>query len=300
MSKLLARRAITTIPVTGGSSTALPIGNMPGWTQIVADDFNYTYAIGSVASDQDGELLPGCAAYAELHDKFTFYPDGWNTTHGGKVYEILPTEPGYIEPGQPGYPAYHPAVNSKYYPSKTIYFENSCAKVYHHSEDIGGIMTALGAAIKPKLPSGDYMIGPYARWQFRMRSQNVTAAPANSYWHWVPLGIDSNNWPQNGELDWPEGDIGKPVAGNYHPASNVNETYHVTSGEDPTQWNIFTVEWTPGRLKWWCNNALRLNTTDRVPSQPQAFLFQHESDWRQPIGTGIVEIDWVAMWTYTP
>lgn len=290
MSRLLSRRA-TNAPVTSGSSTALPIGNLPGWTQVVADDFNYTYPIGSIASDNNGELLVGSGAYAELHDKFTFYPDGWNTTHGDKTYAL--------NSGEPGYPG-NIIVRSKYYPSKTVYFEDSCLKIYHHSEDISGTMYALGAAIKPKLPSGDYMIGPYGRWQFRMRSQNVSAAPANSYWHWVPLGIDSNNWPSNGELDWPEGDIGKPVAGNYHPASPSNETYHVTSGEDPTQWNIFTVEWTPGRVKWWCNDALRLNTTDRVPSQPQAFLFQHESDWRQPVGTGTVEIDWVAMWTYTP
>ncbi len=65
VSRLMPRRAATAyVPQT----TTLPIGDLPGWTQIVADDFNYTYPIGSIASDNNGELLSNCAAYAELHD----------------------------------------------------------------------------------------------------------------------------------------------------------------------------------------------------------------------------------------
>lgn len=284
MSRLLPRRA-TAIPYAP-PSTGLPVGNLPGWTQIVADDFNYAYPIGSIASDNDGELLSTCSAYAELHDKFTFYPDGWNSTWGGKA--------GTDTNGNAV------TVQAKYYPSKTIYFENSCCKIYQHSETIGGLLTGLGAAVKPKNPSGTYTFGPYLRYQFRMRAVNVNASP--SYFHWVPLGIDTNNWPSNGELDWPEGDVASPVAGNYHPADPTNITQHVNSGENPSDWNIFTVEWTPGNMKWWCNGALRLNTTDRVPTGPLAFLFQFETTNVQPNAATVstIEVDWVAVWNYTP
>lgn len=284
MSRLLPRRA-SLAPYTPPVTT-LPIGDLPGWTQIVADDFNYNYPIGSIQSDNNGELLVGAAAYAELHDKFTFYPDGWNTTWGGK--QGKDTSGNTV------------TLQTKYYPSKTVYFENSCCKIYQHSEDIGGFMTALGATVKPKLPGGAYKLGPYGRYQFRMRATGVSASP--SYLGWVPLAIDSANWPGNGEFDWPEGDIASPVAGNYHPANPTNVTQHVNSGEDPFAWNIYTVEWIPGNLKWYCNSALRLNTSDRVPTGGLAVLFQVGSMDTQPdpavIGT--VEIDWVAIWNYTP
>ncbi len=284
MSRLLPRRA--SLAAYTPQVTTLPIGDLPGWTQIVAEDFNYNYPIGSIASDNNGELLVGTAAYTELHDKFTFYPDGWNTTWGGKA--------GTDTSGNPV------TLQTKYYPSKTIYFEDSCCKVYQHSENISGVMTALGATIKPKLPSGNYKLGPYGRYQFRMRATSVSASP--SYLGWVPLAIDSANWPSNGEFDWPEGDIASSVAGNYHPANPTNVTQHVNSGENPGDWNIYTVEWTPGRVKWWCNSALRLNTTDRVPSGALAFLFQFGSMDVQPdpAVVGTIEVDWVAIWDYTP
>lgn len=286
MSRLLPRRA-SAVPYTPPSTT-LPIGDLPGWTQIVADDFNYSYAIGAIQSDQvTGELLPGAAAYTELHDKFTFYPDGWNTTWGGKS--------GTDYQGNAV-----ASLQTKYYPSKTVYFENSCCKVYMHSESISGVMTALGANVKPKNPSGSYKFGPYLRYQFRMRATGVNTSP--SYLHWVPLAIDSTNWPAGGELDWPEGDLASPVAGNYHYADSSNTFQHVNSGEDPSQWHIYTVEWTPGRMKWYCDGALRLNTTDRVPVDPLAFSFQFEMTNVQaaPTTVGTVEIDWVAIWDYTP
>lgn len=283
MSRLLARRASH---IYTPASTELPIGDLPGWTQVVADDFDYNYPIGSIIADNSGELTVASAAYAELHDKFTFYPDGWNTTWGEKA--------GTDTAGNPV------TLHTKYYPSKTISFEDSCCKIYQHSETIGGFMTALGATVKPKLPSGNYKRGPYGRYQFRMRANGVNAT--SSYLGWVPLAIDSANWPSNGEFDWPEGDIASPVAGNYHPADSVNVTQHVNSGENPFDWNIYTVEWTPGRLKWWCNGALRLNTADRVPTGPLAFLFQVGSMDVQPAPAtvGTVEIDWVAIWEYTP
>lgn len=295
--------------ITGRNPVRLPAGNIPGWQNIFADDFSYTYAVGAIDSGQNGVLKSTSPAYAELKDRFTFYPDGWSTSHDGEIDAKSPNEPGYIAQGQPGYPAMWPAIVSKYQPTKTISFANSVARIRLHSESVGGVNTAFGAVIKPIL-AGGYNMGPYGRVSFRMRSTNVltaagvdlsatnnTTAP-NLYWNWVPLGIDSGNWPGNGEFDFPEGGIDRPVAGNYHPAASTNQTYHVNSGESPYQWNIFTWEWTPGRFRWLVNNVVRLDTTDRVPTLATAFLFQAESDWRQPTGEGTIEIDWVSMWSY--
>jgi hypothetical protein len=288
----------------GRNAVRMPTGNLPGWTNIFADDMDYNYAVGSIDSTSTGVLKTTSPAYAELSGRFTFYPDTWSTSHDGEVDAKTP--------GEPGYPGTWPAIVSKYYPTKTISFSNSVARVRLHSESIAGVNTALGAVIKPIVPGG-YKMGPYGRVAFRMRATSVltatgtdlaaagdyTTAP-NLYWNWVPLGIDSNNWPSNGEFDFPEGSMNRAVAGNYHPAATTNQTYHITSGESPYQWNNFVWEWTPGRFRWLVNGNVRLDTTDRVPSLATAFLFQFECDWRQPTGEATAEIDWVSIWSYTP
>lgn len=297
----------------------LDAGGGHTWTQIFHDDFSGypVLPVGSFVPLNSGELSSTCAAWQWFHNTWSFYPDTWNTTHGGVSYAKSSTEPGYIAPGQPGYPAMWPPINSKYYPSKTLSVENvpglgKVLQVAHHTENIGGVDTFVGANMKPKNPAGPYLLDAYYRIQWRMRSTacvingvdraavNDFASSPDGFMHWVPLGIDSNHWPSNGELDWPEGSIVRPVAGNYHPADPVNNTQHVTSGESPYQLNQFTEEWRPGSMKWWTNRNIRLDTADRVPTGPLAWQLQHESDWRQPplTATALVQIKDVAIWKW--
>lgn len=333
MSAVLTHRLMQRPPLA--AVVDFPVGLAVGdiqrngykWQQIFTDDFK-TYPdlpVGSFDSDANGFLKSTCAAYPYLGSKWTFYPDGGNTTHGGKVYDVLPTEPGYIQPGQPGYPARWPPVNSKYYPSKTLAIVslgdgNKAMEVNYHTENVAGTDYAMGANMKPINIGGTYKFDAYFRTQFWMRATEVIvdgvdrAAEGNfttgtdNRFHWVPLGIDSTpsttpgiGWPGNGELDWPEGSLNRKVRGNYHPAASSNETWPQEPNVplSPYQWNLFTMEWTPGLMKWWVNTELVLNTTDRVPTGPMAFQFQHEADWRQPPpGSAKAQIRSIAMWKY--
>jgi hypothetical protein len=290
----------------------MPVGDLPGWTQVFADDFLYTFAEGSITPNGSGILASGPAA-ATLGPKFTFYPDTWNSTHGTKVYPK--TE------GEPGYPGNWPAINGKYYPSKVLSFAMAppdgtapgVMQIRQHSELVGGVMTAMGAVVKPRHPSGDYMRPAYARYAFRMRvrsakiggvdfalTNNFTTSQ-NLYHIHVPLSIDSNNWPQNGEFNHPDGDVNRAIKGTYHPAANQNESwvYAPTPPMSPFQWHVYETIWTPGRVRFLIDGIAWKDTTDRVPSQEMAIaLFQHEVNWRQPPGDeeAITDVDWVVMY----
>lgn len=286
----------------GRNQVRLPTGSPPGWTNIFADDMNYTYAVGAIDSLSTGVLKSTSPAFAELSNRFTFYPDTWSTSHDGAIDSTTSA-----------------AIVSKYYPTKTISFSNSVARVRLHTEVIGGVSTACCGVIKPIVPGG-YKMGPYGKVSFRMRATSVLAADGtdlaaannyttstNLYWNWVPLAIDSNNWPAGGELDAPEGSVNRAVAMNYHPAASTNQTYHYTTvdsqnpnGISPFNWNLYSWEWTPGRFRWLVNGKAYVDTTDRVPTLAMAFLFQFETDNHQPAGEGTIEIDWCSIWNYTP
>jgi hypothetical protein len=55
------------------SGQAMPVGNLPGWTQVFSDDFTENVPVGS---------FPGAVS-----GKWSAYPDGWKDTSGNGTYE---------------------------------------------------------------------------------------------------------------------------------------------------------------------------------------------------------------------
>lgn len=277
---------------------ALPTYDIADFTEIFADDMNYDIPVGGINPNQSAVVT------GPLANRFTFYPDGWSTTHDGKIYAKSPSEPGY--------PGNWPAIVSKYKPTKTISFGGSMARFRHWSEN--GV--AYGSTMKPIVPGG-YKFGPFGRVVFRMRSMNVigangtdysalnnyTTSPRN-YRNWVPLAIDSANWGPygipNGEIDAPEGGIDRAWAGNWHPAVNPDRSTHISTALSPYVFHVSDWRWYPDRWEWWIDGTLVFTTTDHIPQLPLAFLFQFEADWRQPTGEGTIEVDWVKICSYTP
>lgn len=286
--------------------------NLVGHNRVFSDDMAYTVAEGGVDVLSSGELNPTAAGYAQLHNDFAFYMDGWNTTHGGKVYPKTP--------GEPGYPGDWPPIVSKYYPTKCASFATTVPdgsakgvfRVRMHSELVGGVMTAMSSVLKPKLSTGKYMLGPYGIWDFRSRvtvastggvdyaalKNFITAATIGFIQ--VPLGIDSNNWPINGEEDFPDGQVQVRIEGTYIPAAPTQESWPITTAfpVSPYDWNRFRVIWEPGRLRFILNGVVLKDTTDRVPAGAQAIVLQYESDWRQPPADAVatVEVDHCTIW----
>jgi Ricin-type beta-trefoil lectin domain/Glycosyl hydrolases family 16 len=65
------------------SGQAMPVGNLPGWTQIFADNFTENVPVGSFP--------------AAVSSKWTGYPNGWHDTSGNGTYE--PTRVVSIQKG---------------------------------------------------------------------------------------------------------------------------------------------------------------------------------------------------------
>src|SRR5262249_43334678 len=55
------------------SGQLMPVGNLPGWTQVFADDFTKDVPLGSFPAAVSG--------------KWTAYPDGWHDTSGNGTYQ---------------------------------------------------------------------------------------------------------------------------------------------------------------------------------------------------------------------
>jgi hypothetical protein len=67
----------------GYSGQPMPIGDIPGWTQTFADDFNTPQPLGSWGT-QDSEAL---VRTADTLGTWNTYPDGWPSTFSGRGYE---------------------------------------------------------------------------------------------------------------------------------------------------------------------------------------------------------------------
>lgn len=303
-------------PAGGGGGDdihTMPTGDLPGWRLSFSDNFDgYDYPVGSIVPI--GSTYPGISgpAAATIGPKWGFYGNNVRTTHDGKVYPILSGEPGYLPPKSDGTPgAYHPAVVSKYWPTKTVSFEDGKARIWQHSEVINGVLTALGANLRPKIGT-KYLLGPSLKYRFRMRHTevivngvdqaaigNYTTGRTNNL-HNVPLAIDSNTWAQtHSEFDFPEHETNRAVAGNHHPMGPTNVTQHFETKQSPYEWHVADVEWISGvSVVYSLNGVSVFTSTKNVPTNPLVMVFQHEANWRQPIAgdSSVTEIDWAVVW----
>ncbi len=265
MTLMVTRRAAIGAPVP--QTTAMPVGNLPGWTQVVAEDFNDDVPIGGFVPDaQTGLLTAAGSGYALYKDRFKSYKDGNLDTSN----------------------------NGQYYASKTMSTHDSCLDIYMHTENISGTNVPLGGVVKPLLPSG-LPKQTYGRYAYRMRATGVTG----TNYGFVVLCIDSNNWPDNGEFDWPEGDISGGVGGFYHFANPSGGQQAVNTAALWSDWHTYVIEWKPNSLRWYIDGSLALNTPNQVPSGELGFLGQGctTGGVPDPATVGHVQIDWMCVYT---
>lgn len=254
---------------------SVPVGDLPGWTQIYAEDFLTDVAVGGIVAATSGSdlglLSPSCAAYPA-------YGASWKTkaTNSGDT-----------------------SGNAKYNATKTMSVSGSVLDIYQHVETVSGVNQAYGGAIKPLLPSGQPE-QTYGRYSFRARVQGVSGTRMGGVANVIS---SSGSWPGSGEDDWPEaaGGYGLPVGGFYHYADAANPPAHqVTTALAWTDWHIYTVEWSPGKIRYLADDVLVYESTDRVSTQPRGWLIQAGSTGGVPgvTETAHLQVDWIALYTY--
>lgn len=135
----------------------------------------------------------------------------------------------------------------------------------------------------------------YGKFSVRFKSDSLPGYHAA----WL-LWPDSENWNE-GEIDFPEGDLGGQIEGYVHcignPSANCGWTH---TGTPFTGWHTADIEWTPQRVTFTLDGRQVLTST-HVPHTPMHWVLQTESGSSRvdPAVAGKVQIDWVSIYTWT-
>jgi Glycosyl hydrolases family 16 len=256
------------------SGQTVPIGNLPGWNQVFYDDFQGE----SVSTGQ----FSGCSSNpytcsdlpSATISKWADYPDGWLDTAG----------------------------NCEYEPSQTLSISGGILNMFIHTSSSGTCMTAAPIA---KLPDPvDSSNGQlYGMYSVRMRSD-----PVPGYLVAFLLWPDNGDWPEDGEIDFPNGDLDSSMDAFMHhegATSGSDQDYYLTN-TTLADWHTYTIEWTPNYVKFLIDGQVIGDSTDasEIPDTPMHWVMQTESDLNAPqpaaSAQGNLQIAWAAVWSYDP
>jgi beta-glucanase (GH16 family) len=116
----------------------------------------------------------------------------------------------------------------------------------------------------------------------------------------------SDNWNE-GEIDWPEGDLGgrvRPVSAVPGSMANGNMTFMPTTQQfaatTQADWHIATTEWDKTAVRFYWDGALVASVPNAVPTKPMRVTLQAETFIGQgtvpAASSGHVDIDWISIW----
>lgn len=178
--------------------------------------------------------------------------------------------------------------NGTYMPSKVLSVHNGVLDYSVHSENGQHLVSA---------PFVKQTFGQvYGRYSVRFRS-DALAGYKTAFLLWP----DSERWPDDGEIDFPEGNLDSSISGFAHNASAAGGQVEVTTGATYAQWHTATIEWAPGKVTFALDGKVMGGSTHNVPATAMHWVLQTETalDGSAPANNvaGHVLIDWVALYT---
>jgi beta-glucanase (GH16 family) len=202
-----------------------------------------------------------------VSDKWTAYQEGWTDTSG----------------------------NGTYYPSKVISIHNGVLNMYLHTEH--GIH--MVAAPEPKIPGAVGSEGGllYGRYAVRFRADRVHGYKTA----WL-LWPDSEKWPADGEIDFPEANLDGTVSAFMHHQNGTSQSDQDAFGTliSPASWHTAVTEWTSKNVTFILDGQTIASLTTSIPNTPMHWVLQTETvvGGRAPndSAAGNVQIDWVAVY----
>ena len=141
----------------------------------------------------------------------------------------------------------------------------------------------------------------YGKYVMRMK------APVASGYKIAPLlWPDSNVWPSEGEIDFPEGDLdGKSFWAYAHHKNPNNVITGYDTKVDPLAWHVYEIRWLNGSVEFFVDSISVGKCTEEVPDTPMHWVFQTETmigPTTPPSKTseGHIQVDWMTAYKYTP
>lgn len=151
----------------------------------------------------------------------------------------------------------------------------------------------------PRLPSGNnHQL--YGKYEIKFKAtQSVGWKTA-----WL-LWPQSEVWPRDGEIDFPEGDLNKTISAFMHrqgaTSGSDQDVFNTTSTY--ANWHTAIIEWTPNSVKFFLDGQLIGHSASRVPNTPMRWQIQTETSLDRstiPSANATVYIDYLKVWSYTP
>jgi beta-glucanase (GH16 family) len=203
---------------------------------------------------------------AAVSAKWFAYPDGWRDTSG----------------------------NGTYYPSRVNSIHDGVLDWYVHTE---GALHMVSAPV-PRLPGSAAGAGQlYGRYAVRFRADMLPGYKTA----WL-LWPDSDAWPRDGEIDFPEGDLdGTICAFTHHQgATSGSDQDAFCTGATYRRWHTAVIDWSPGKVRYLLDGRLIGTSRDRVPRTRMHWVLQTETALGgllpDDATAGHVQVDWVAVY----
>lgn len=254
--------------VTGSLDAAVsgtqgaPRAALPGWKEILVDDFTTDAPVGTFANDECDN--PGKIVYTGTENsRWRTYPECYTDTFNGNPYradEVLSVHDGALD---------------------------------YDLHEVDGVRA--GANLSPVIAGND-QAQLYGRYSARIKVSNPLIT---GYRLAMLLWPDSEIWPTEGELNFPEGELTGPIRGYHHfaepdatPNSQAISQYDYSGFTD---WRVVTTEWTPDTVRFILDGKVLLESHRGVPNTPMRWQLQLESSLYPELGGGHFYVDWVAV-----
>ena len=258
-----------TIPATPKPSISgqfVPRADYTNWKHVFYDDFDKDAPLGSWGEDWDGNKIVYIGAQSQ---QWRAYPKSYKDTYDKRPYRS----------------------------DRVLSVKNSILNFWLHTVD--GL--PAGANPSPIIASGS-QYQTYGRYSARFK---VDSPNMNEYYVAWLLWPQSERWPQDGEFDFPEGNLAGNVGGFHHYSgagscsNGCQDVANIPANTKFTDWHTYTIEWSPGRVKYILDDTVVLNSTKWVPSGPMRWQLQTETKGNGT-SSGNLMLDWVSVWSYRP
>jgi len=238
------------------SGQPMPRGNLPGWHQVLADNFDQTVPIGH---------FPGAVAATWGRT----YPDGLKDT----------------------------SKLGRYEPTKVVSIGDGVMNIHVHTQDGVHMVAAVLPSIHGAQGSDGGLL--YGRYSLRLRS-----TPSSGYKLAVLLWPDSEDWPTDGEIDFPEAvHLDVPILAYLHhqEGTSLNDQVGFASTVTLQQWHTATLTWLPTGVTFQIDGQVIGTAYARIPNTPMHMIIQAETAIGGPVPTPTeaadIQIDWLTIYT---
>jgi Glycosyl hydrolases family 16 len=255
------------------SGQSMPVGDTTisgqAWHQIFADNFPASEDISLGSSCGDPNAFPHAA---NVSGKWNAYPYPWSGT---------PTWGTYC-------------------PERTTSIHGGLMDIWLHSEQINGTWKHLIDAVQPIVAGRSQFQGQlYGRYVIRYE-QSASFPMFHESWLLWP---DSNTWPRDGEIDFPEADTNSSSTSAFmhRQGGTSGGSQDAYSAKVPIYgaWHTAVIEWLPTRCTFILDGNVVGNSTSNVPNTQMHWVIQNGGNFgATPDNTsqGHLYIDWVSIY----